>query len=525
MHGGELEVAKRRLRVHPLGDRADPPEIIEGGAVRLHQPRRRQHPPRVGDHVPLVGALEQGFGYGVVHVVLPERLGVAPLGHDGKLRVVLEIGRGLGLEVGHAEIGQPPDEPGGGHVRRPLPELDAVLAIGPGRHLRAEPFRRFPPVHLEIIGDVAALRLFIGPFCRLVRKHRVGLHLREIRPEAKHHDPELLVLDIGFDRRDHDPHLDVRLDDARHSGFLVNIEKGHVGKIARVVVSSCDEGRRGGSAAGQKDIAAAEGSVLKCIGGGHRRHVVGLDQGREGARGRLEHDLFQSGPPAVKQPVETVPDGTVVHVPAFRLPLEKAPRFCHQVDVIRKPLRTGGHHGPQAEEIVFQLRENRCVRTERRGVKGCQGLPAFAEVPVNGRLEAVAAYASRLPEGCLEGVPCCVLLPHERLAGSTLGDYSVGRRDEKQGKKDNHRQHDPRRDLSFSHDDFPPWFRVGSRHRYLLQHIRFPGYAQPVPEDKVKLPARGAGLPCRDGSSFVVRQAHHDRSRCRIKLLVLTCLS
>ena len=201
-----------------------------------------------------------------------------------------------------------------------------------------------------------------------------------------------------------------------------------------------------------------QGSVLKCIGGGHRRHVVGLDQGREGAFRRLEHDLLQGGPPAIKQPVETVPDGTVVHVPAFRLPLEKAPRSCHQVDVIQQPLRAGGHHGPEGEDIVFQLREDRCVRTERRGGKGCQGLPAITEVPVNGRLEAIAADASRLPEGCLEGVPSRVLLPQEGLAGSALGDHRVGCRDGKQGKEDNHRQYNPCRDLSFFHGDFPPPF-------------------------------------------------------------------
>jgi hypothetical protein len=34
----------------------------------------------------------------------------------------------------------------------------------------------------------------------------------------------------------------------------------------------------------------------------------------------------------------------------------------------------------------------------------------------------------------------------------------------------------------------------------------------------VKLPAHREGLPGKDGSSFVVRQAHHDRSRCLLTM-------
>ena len=104
------------------------------------------------------------------------------------------------------------------------------------------------------------------------------------------------------------------------------------------------------------------------------------------------------------------------------------------------------------------------------------------KLPVNRSFEFIAADASCLPEGRLEGVPCRVLFPGEGLADSPLGDHRVGCRDGKQGKEDNHRQYDPCRDGSFPHGSISSSFSKRIiEGQVWLQHIRFQACSQPVP--------------------------------------------
>ena len=121
-----------------------------------------------------------------------------------------------------------------GHVGRPLPELDSELTICPGRHLRAEPFRRSPcSPSRNRRGYAGSLRLhrpFLPPCAEASgRPSSAGRSGRRRSTMTR----SFLSLIYSSTAGDHGPLLDVRFDHARHTRFLINVEKGHVGEVSR----------------------------------------------------------------------------------------------------------------------------------------------------------------------------------------------------------------------------------------------------------------------------------------------------
>jgi hypothetical protein len=435
--------AERDGGAHALRHRADLAEEVQDRAVALRDAREGKRQAIVVDRLARLGVLEHDVDDGVVEVILQERLGVAPLGDDAELRVVLEVGRAVRLEVLDAERGEPGGDAAGRHAREPLPELDALLAVRARRDLRTEHRRGVAEVHREVVRDVALARCAQRSLGSAVGEHRVLADGGQIRTQPEHHHSELPVAEVLLGRRDRDAALDVRLDQRDCAGLRLDVEQRDVREVPGVIVPARDQRRRRRAAAREQDVAAADGDAEE-LGARRRGRIVGAREQRGPLIVRLlEQHLLDRHPPAVEQPIHLRARRWITRVPRLRPLLHDAAHPRVHGDHRRHVRRARGDERRHLEELGLDLGEVRVPGRSRRDRERVDPRAERVERRDDLLVQRTAPRCTRLAEASLEPRPQLVPIPHERLPPRPLRRRRVALRDQEEKEKREGQEKDP----------------------------------------------------------------------------------